>query len=182
MPAAHQATRGWRRLCRSNGWGAGGTPMLTALSTKSRARHTLHCRLRKNDEQSVSRNNEVLRRGCFSREKPPFSRWAPQSSEGVGGNESSHPSQKHPETGSPGPPGTCLPSMQKKAHRAGGRGFPRMLSAALGRVPTPPTPFPWDPVHFLRGICDFWGTYIALDRQGRSTAVTMTTKKKKKQG
>lgn len=135
-----------------------------------------------NDEQSVSRNNEVLRRGCFSREKPPFSRWAPQSSEGVGGNESSHPSQKHPETGSPGPPGTCLPSMQKKAHRAGGRGFPRMLSAALGRVPTPPTPFPWDPVHFLRGICDFWGTYIALDRQGRSTAVTMTTKKKKKQG
>lgn len=41
-----------------------------------------------NDEQSVSRNNEVLRRGCFSREKPPFSRWAPQSSEGVG--ETSH--------------------------------------------------------------------------------------------
>lgn len=57
-----------------------------------------------------------------------------------------------------------------------------MLSSALGRVPTPPTPFPRDPEHFLFGICDFWGTHIALDRQGRSTAVTMTTKKKKKQG
>lgn len=161
----------------SNGGGVGGTSTVIALSIKSRGTHFIAGS--GNNEQSVSRNNEVLRRGCFSREKPPFSRWAPQSSEGVGGNESWHPSQKKPGEGSPGP--MHVPphhAVEGRGTGQGAEGSPKCSSWLWVGCP----PFTLDPAHFLRGICDFWCTHIALDRQGRSTAVTMTTKKKKKEG
>ena len=73
---------------------------------------------------------------------------------------------------------TCFPTQEQRVCRVGGGGFSRTLAVALDRVPAH-SPFPHDPAHFLRGICDFWYT-SCLGRQGRSTAVTMTTKRKRK--